>query len=193
VSCSWAKGDATLVHYHDREWGTPNRDSRDLWEALVLDGFQAGLTWRTILFKREAFRAAFKGFDPEKVARFDESDVERLMKDKGIVRSHAKVRAAISNARAYLDLKSRGEDFSTFVWSLLGGKPIQAAADYSVSKTAESATDHQGSQSAGLQVRRPRSRSRLDAGRRHDQRSRAPLLPPSGADQTERTLTGCEI
>ena len=136
--CSWAKGDATLVHYHDREWGTPNRDSRDLWEALVLDGFQAGLAWRTILFKREAFRAAFKGFDPETVARFDESDVERLMKDKGIVRSHAKVRAAISSARAYLDLKSRGEDFSTLVWALLGGKPIQAAADYSVSKTTES-------------------------------------------------------
>ena len=110
--CSWAKGNATLVHYHDREWGTPNRDSRDLWEALVLDGFQAGLAWRTILFKRETFRAAFKGFDPETVARFDESDVERLMKDKGIVRSHAKVRAAISNARAFLEMKSRGEDRS---------------------------------------------------------------------------------
>jgi DNA-3-methyladenine glycosylase I len=92
--------------------------TRDLWAALVLDGFQAGRAWRTILFKREAFRAAFKGFDPEKVARFDESDVERLMKDKGIVRPHAKVRAAVSNARAYLDLKSRGEDCSTFVWSL---------------------------------------------------------------------------
>lgn len=111
--------------YHDTEWGAPEYDSRALWEKLVLDGFQAGLSWITILKKREAFRAAFDDFDPEKVARYGEADRARLMADAGIIRSNGKIDAAISGARIYQDLRDKGEDLSTFLWSFTGGKPIQ--------------------------------------------------------------------
>jgi len=122
--CTWADRDDLMRAYHDEEWGVPERDSRALWEKLMLDGFQAGLAWITILRKREAFRAAFKGFDPEIVARFSTEDVDILMADPGIVRSRAKIEAVIGNARAYLAMQEAGEDFSEFVWSLAGGKPI---------------------------------------------------------------------
>jgi DNA-3-methyladenine glycosylase I len=122
--CSWADRDPLLRTYHDEEWGVVERDSRALWEALVLDGFQAGLAWITILRKRESFRAAFRGFDPERVARFGPEDVERLMNDAGIVRSRAKIMATIGNAQAYLAMRSAGDDFSTWVWTMAGGKPI---------------------------------------------------------------------
>jgi DNA-3-methyladenine glycosylase I len=124
--CAWARNDPLLAAYHDEEWGVPERDSRALWEKLMLDGFQAGLSWITILRKREAFRKAFKGFDPKRVARFGEADVERLLADAGIVRSRAKIEATIGNARAYLAMEAAGEDFSKFVWSMAGGKPIRA-------------------------------------------------------------------
>src|SRR5437763_9930188 len=116
--CTWRgmAGDALYEAYHDHEWGVPERDSRALWEKLVLDGFQAGLSWITILRKREAFRRAFLGFDPEVVARFGEADVERLLGDPGIVRSRAKIEATIGNARAYLAMAAAGEEFSTFAW-----------------------------------------------------------------------------
>src|SRR6202011_4898279 len=104
--------------YHDEEWGVPERDSRALWESLMLDGFQAGLSWITILRKREAFRKAFRNFDPELVARFGEKDIARLMQDSGIVRSRAKIEATINGARIYLAMEAAGEDFSTFVWNL---------------------------------------------------------------------------
>lgn len=123
--CAWADHDPLLRAYHDEEWGVPERDSRALWEKLVLDGFQAGLSWITILRKREAFRRAFRGFDPEVVARFGAEDVERLLANPGIVRSRAKVEATIGNARAYLAMAEAGEDFSTFVWTMVGGRPIQ--------------------------------------------------------------------
>ncbi len=123
--CAWAEGDALMAAYHDTEWGVPERDSRALWEKLMLDGFQAGLSWRTILHKREAFRSAFKGFAPDVVARFDSDDVARLMADPGIVRSRAKIEAAIGNARAYLAMQAAGEDFSDFVWSFVGGETMQ--------------------------------------------------------------------
>ena len=123
--CAWCGDDALMVRYHDEEWGVPIRDSRELWEKLVLDGFQAGLSWRTILHKREAFRAAFEGFDPAIVARFDEGDVERLMADPGIVRSAAKIRATITAAQIYLDMAARGEDFTAFVWGIAGGAPVE--------------------------------------------------------------------
>ncbi|MCU1376942.1 MAG: DNA-3-methyladenine glycosylase, partial [Actinomycetia bacterium] len=110
--CAWARNDPLLAAYHDEEWGVPERDSRALWEKLMLDGFQAGLSWITILRKREAFRKAFKGFDPKRVARFGEADVERLLADAGIVRSRAKIEATIGNARAYLAMEAAGEDFS---------------------------------------------------------------------------------
>lgn len=121
--------------YHDDEWGVPEYDSRALWEKLVLDGFQAGLAWITILRKREAFRKAFAGFDPEAVARFSDTDVVRLLNDAAIVRSRAKIEAAIGSARVYLAMQSAGEDFSTFVWNLAGGKPIQNSGSVPV-KTA---------------------------------------------------------
>src|SRR3569833_1431735 len=118
-------GDPLYEAYHDAEWGVPERDSRALWEKLVLDGFQAGLAWITILRKRDAFRAAFDDFAPEKVARYGEADRARLMADAGIVRSTAKIDAAISGARIYLDMREKGEDFSTFLWAFTDGKPIQ--------------------------------------------------------------------
>lgn len=121
--CRWASGDAAMAAYHDEEWGVPERDSRALWEKLMLDGFQAGLAWSTILAKRDAFRKAFSGFDAAKVARFTARDVERLLADPGIVRSRAKIEAAIGNARAYLAMQAAGEDFSAFVWSHVGGMP----------------------------------------------------------------------
>lgn len=123
--CPWAENDPLLRAYHDEEWGVPERDSRALWEKLVLDGFQAGLSWITILRKREAFRQAFHGFDPEVVARFGEADVARLLADAGIVRSRAKIEATIGSARAYLAMEAAGEQFSNFVWSMAGGAPIR--------------------------------------------------------------------
>lgn len=111
--------------YHDEEWGVPEYDSQALWETLMLDGFQAGLAWITILRKREAFRKAFKSFDPHKVAQFTEADVERLLLDPGIVRSRAKIEATINGARIYVAMEKEGEDFAKFIWNLAGGKPIQ--------------------------------------------------------------------
>jgi len=127
--CGWRgmAGDPLYEAYHDTEWGVPEYDSRALWEKLVLDGFQAGLAWITILRKREAFRAAFDGFDPETVARYGEADRARLMADAGIIRSNAKIDAAISGAKIYLSMREAGEDFSDFCWSFTGGKPIQNA------------------------------------------------------------------
>jgi DNA-3-methyladenine glycosylase I len=126
VRCGWANpANEIYVAYHDQEWGVPEYDSRALWEKLVLDGFQAGLAWITILRKREAFRAAFAGFDPQVVARFGDADRARLMADAGIVRSGAKIEAAISGARIWLDMREAGEDFSDFLWTFTDGKPIQ--------------------------------------------------------------------
>src|ERR1700753_1145339 len=123
--CAWAQTDPLMQAYHDEEWGVPERDSRALWEKLVLDGFQAGLAWITILRKREAFRAAFANFDPEIVARFGAEDRARLMADAGIIRSNAKIDAAINGARIYLDMRDKGEDFSDFLWGMVGAAPIQ--------------------------------------------------------------------
>ena len=122
--CPWTGADPLYCAYHDEEWGVPEHESRVLWETLMLEGFQAGLSWITILRKREAFRAAFKGFDPEVVAQFGEADILRLMGDAGIVRSRAKIEATIKGAQIYLAMQAAGEDFSSFVWKLAGGKPI---------------------------------------------------------------------
>ena len=115
--CSWARSDPLMQSYHDKEWGVPERDSRVLWETLMLDGFQAGLAWITVLRKREAFRECFAGFDPEKVARFDEKDVVRLLANPGIIRSRAKIEATIGAARIYCAMADAGEAFSAFCWS----------------------------------------------------------------------------
>jgi DNA-3-methyladenine glycosylase I len=123
--CSWANNDVLMSAYHDKEWGVPEHDSRALWEALMLDGFQAGLSWLTILRKREAFRKAFRGFDPKKVVRMNEADVKRLLQNEDIIRSRAKIEATINGARIYLAMENAGEDFSTWVWNMAGNKPIQ--------------------------------------------------------------------
>ena len=123
--CGWAESDPLLRSYHDEEWGVTEYDSRSLWEKLMLDGFQAGLSWLTILRKRDAFRKAFRNFDPDKVARFGEADIVRLLKNPGIVRSRAKIEATIGGARAYLAMRDAGEDFSGFVWGMVGGAPIE--------------------------------------------------------------------
>ena len=122
--CAWASVDDPLyTAYHDDEWGRPERDSRALFEKLMLDGFQAGLAWITILRKRDGFRSAFAGFDPAKIARFGARDVTRLLGDAGIVRHRGKIEATISNAKAYLAMEKAGEDFSKFCWSFVDGKP----------------------------------------------------------------------
>ena len=120
--CPWCGTDPLYVDYHDTEWGVPERDPRALWEKLVLDGFQAGLSWITILRKRESFRTAFAGFDPEVVADFTESDVTRLLADPGIVRHRGKIEAAIRSARAYLAIEAIG-GFAPFMWGFVGGAP----------------------------------------------------------------------
>ena len=125
--CAWAETDPLLQAYHDEEWGVPEHDSRALWEKLMLDGFQAGLSWLIILRKRDAFRKSFKGFDPKAVAKFSEKDVARLLEDAAIVRSRAKIEATIGGARAYLAMEKAGEDFSTFCWSMAASKPEEVS------------------------------------------------------------------
>lgn len=123
--CRWAETNPLLQTYHDEEWGVPVHESRMLWEMLMLEGFQAGLSWLTVLRRREGFRQAFAGFDPEKVARFDETDVERLMADPGIIRARAKIQATIGNARAYLAMQAQGEEFSAFCWGMVPDAPVR--------------------------------------------------------------------
>ena len=125
VRCGWAGEDPTYVAYHDREWGVPVYDDRKLFEFLVLEGAQAGLSWITILRKREAYRKAFAGFDPQKVARFDAKKVESLLKDPGIVRNRLKVESAVKNARAFLELQAKVGSFSDYQWAFVDGKPLQ--------------------------------------------------------------------
>jgi len=123
--CSWAESDPLLRDYHDTEWGVPQRDSRALWELLMLEGFQAGLAWIIVLRKRDAFRKAFRGFEPAKVARFGEADIGRLLQNQEIIRSRAKIEATIQAARIYVAMQKAGEDFSAFLWGIVGGKPIR--------------------------------------------------------------------
>jgi DNA-3-methyladenine glycosylase I len=122
--CGWCGTDPIYVEYHDTEWGVPEHDGRALWEKLILDGFQAGLSWITILRKRDAFRAAFEGFDPERIAGWDEADVARCLSDPGIVRHRGKIAAAIGNARAFLEIDER-HGFADYVWNYVDGVPLQ--------------------------------------------------------------------
>jgi DNA-3-methyladenine glycosylase I len=124
--CPWPGGDPLYIAYHDEEWGVPEWDDRAMFEKLILDGFQAGLSWITILRKRDSFRAAFDGFKPEKIARYDEAKIEALMQDPGIVRNRAKIKAAIALARIALDLESHG-GLARHLWSFVDGRPIQNA------------------------------------------------------------------
>ena len=122
--CPWPGTDPLYVAYHDEEWGVPERDDRALYEKLVLDGFQAGLSWITILRKRDAFRRAFDEFQPEKIARYTPKKVASLMQDAGIVRNRMKIDGAIASARVWLDMMESGPGFSAFLWDFVDGKPI---------------------------------------------------------------------
>ena len=125
IRCAWPGEDPLYVAYHDTEWGVPEYDPRALYEKLVLDGFQAGLAWITILRKRENFRKAFHGFDPEKVARYGKRDFERLMKNEGIIRSNAKIKAAIKGAQLFLEIEEKEPGgFRDFIWKHVDGKPV---------------------------------------------------------------------
>lgn len=123
MRCPWPKLDPLYVAYHDDEWGVPEFDDRALYEKLVLDGFQAGLSWITILRKRENFRRAFDGFEPEKIARYTPRKIERLMQDQGIVRNRMKIEGAVLSARAWLDVMDNGPGFSRLLWDFVGGTP----------------------------------------------------------------------
>jgi|TARA_R110002072_G_scaffold188186_2_gene344993 DNA-3-methyladenine glycosylase I len=122
--CDWAGPEQIYIDYHDTDWGVPEYDSRALWEKLILDGFQAGLSWITILKKRENFREAFAGFDPNVIADWGEADVERLLKNPGIIRHRGKIEATITNARVWQDIERR-EGFDTYLWNFVGGAPVQ--------------------------------------------------------------------
>ena len=125
IRCAWPGEDPLYVAYHDTEWGVPEYDPRALYEKLVLDGFQAGLAWITILRKRENFRKAFHGFDPERVARYGKRDFERLMKNEGIIRSNAKIKAAIKGAQLFLEIEEKEPGgFREFIWKHVDGKPV---------------------------------------------------------------------
>lgn len=127
IRCTWALSKAIHIPYHDEEWGVPLRDSRKLFELLTLEGAQAGLSWDTILAKRENYRRAFDRFDPARIARYDARKVAELMSDAGIVRNRLKIESTIGNARAWLELEQTGTDFSEFVWSFVDGRPIRNA------------------------------------------------------------------
>ncbi|MDR0475011.1 MAG: DNA-3-methyladenine glycosylase I [Treponema sp.] len=122
--CPWCLGDKDYMKYHDREWGRPLKNSRKLFEFLALDGAQAGLSWLTILKRREGYRAAFDGFEPEIMARYNSRDVKRLLADERIIRNKLKIDSAISNARAYLGMKDAGLDFSKWLWNWVDGRPL---------------------------------------------------------------------
>jgi DNA-3-methyladenine glycosylase I len=139
VRCSWPGTDPLNLEHHDVEWGVPSRDRRHLFELLTLEGAQAGLSWTTILRKREGYREAFAGFDPERVAGFGPDDVDLLMLDPGIIRNRAKIESAIDNARAILALERSGTGFADHLWSFVGGRPIQRKDDDDApAETAES-------------------------------------------------------
>jgi DNA-3-methyladenine glycosylase I len=122
--CPWCGSDPLYVDYHDTEWGVPERDDRALFEKLLLDGFQAGLSWITILRKRDNFLRAFDGFDPEKIARYDKRKLASLMKDAGIIRNRMKIDGSVASARAYLEIMEKGPGFSKYLWEFVGGEPI---------------------------------------------------------------------
>jgi len=123
--CNWPGTDDLMIDYHDREWGQPLHDDRKLFEYMVLDAFQAGLSWKTILHRREGFRKAFADFDPQKVARFSEKKMETLMQDTGIIRNRLKIRATVSNARLFLEVQKEFGSFDRYIWQFTGGKTIQ--------------------------------------------------------------------
>jgi len=123
--CSWPSDDKLMIKYHDKEWGVPVHNDRKLFEFLILEGFQAGLSWRTILHKRENFRNAFDNFDFNKIAKYNKGKINSLLKDAGIIRNKLKIEAAITNAKAFLQVRKEFGTFDKYIWSFVNGKPIQ--------------------------------------------------------------------
>ncbi len=132
IRCSWAGNDPMMIAYHDKEWGVPVHDDRLFFEFLLLEGAQAGLSWSTILKKRENYRAAFDNFDPKKIAGYGEDKIQQLLQNPGIVRNRAKVRSAVTNARAVLKVQDEFGSFDTYIWRFVGGKTIQNGWESSV-------------------------------------------------------------
>ncbi len=188
--CPWPGTDPLYVAYHDEEWGAPEWDDRALFEKLILDGFQAGLSWITILRKREAFRAAFDGFDPEKIARYGERKFEALMADPGIVRNRAKIEAAPALARASSSIcRRRAASRAISGASSTAGRSSTARARRSPTfprETAEAEALSKDLKAARRQFRRPDDRLRLHAGGRHGQRPSRRLPPPRGLRRPRR-------
>lgn len=122
----WGEVEGAMAAYHDLEWGVPLHDDHKIFEFLILEGMQAGLSWRTILDKRENFRRAFRGFDPSRVARFNERDMKRLLADPGIIRNRLKLQAAVNNARRFLEVQKEFGSFDRYIWGFVGGKPVRS-------------------------------------------------------------------
>jgi len=125
IRCPWPSDDKLMIKYHDKEWGVPLHNDKKLFEFLILEGFQAGLSWRTILYKRENFRKAFDNLDYSKVAKYDKRKINSLLKDAGIIRNRLKIEGAITNAKAFLQVRKEFGTFDRYIWSFVGGKPIQ--------------------------------------------------------------------
>jgi len=135
--CPWSESSDLMIAYHDREWGVPVHNGRQLFGKLILDGFQAGLSWSTILNKRDNFLAAFDGFDPERMARYGKRDVTKLLKNPGIIRNRQKIESSVKSAQAYVKLVGEGTSFDTFLWSFVGGAPLRHARKTTRSVPAE--------------------------------------------------------
>ena len=151
--CAWVGKESVYVAYHDTEWGVPEHEDRALFEKLILDGFQAGLSWITILRKRDNFRAAFDGFEPETVAQYGPEKIDALLSDRGIIRNRAKVLAAVSSARAYVDLRKSGTTFDDFLWRFTEGRTIRnrwSACAEIPAETAESRAMSKALKAAGF-------------------------------------------
>jgi DNA-3-methyladenine glycosylase I len=125
IRCGWCKGSELMMAYHDNEWGTPLHDDNRHFEFIILDGFQAGLSWSTIINKRENFRKAFDNFDPKKVARYTEKKIEKLLNDSGIIRNKLKIYSSVSNAKAFLKVQEEFGTFDKYIWQFTGGKTIK--------------------------------------------------------------------
>jgi DNA-3-methyladenine glycosylase I len=168
--CPWCGTDPLYTAYHDHEWGRPERDPRRLFELLILESFQAGLSWITILRKRDGFRAAFQGFDPAVIATWGEPEVARLLQDPGIVRHRGKIEGTIRGAQAFLRIEAR-EGFSPFLWSFAPPPAARPAGSRRCSRPDPAIPGHvQGPEARGLQLRRPDHHLCLHAGLRHGQR-----------------------
>lgn len=148
--CTWCGSDPLYVDYHDTEWGVPEHDSRALWEKLVLDGFQAGLSWITILRKRDGFRDEFEGFEPERIARWDEARIDAALQNPGIIRHRGKIAATVKGARLFLEIE-QGEGFAPWLWSFVGGAPIQNR--FAAMSEVPTATDESTAMSKALKKR----------------------------------------